>query len=192
MDTPNTTTVQTPKSEEKTKLKSKRIKIAAVVVGSFLVILVIFSAGVGMGLRKARFSNDFGKNYERNFMGSRFDQDRGMMGERGGILGGMMREFSGRDFRNANGLAGTIISITDNSLIIKDRDNKENTVAVTDKTSIMQGRDNLQISDLKVNDQVVIVGNPGDNGVINADLIRVFSSQDNPADSNLNNNSQNN
>lgn len=165
------------KPEEKTK--PKNLKLAAIVVGCLLVALIIFASGVGVGLRKARFSNDFGRNYERNFMGSRFDQGRGMMGGRAGFVGGMMREFSGRDFRNANGLAGTIISITDNNLIIKDGDNKENTVAVTDKTLIKSRRDDLKLSDLKNNDQIVVIGQPGDNGVINADLIRVFRNNGN-------------
>ena len=167
-------TPEVKKSESKPKQKSKNILIAALIIGGILVILASFASGVAVGLHKGRFSNNFGKNYERNFMGSRFDEGRGTMGSRNGFIGGMMREFSGRDFRNAHGLSGTIISIADNSLIIKDRDNKENTVAVTDKTVIRQGRDNLQISDLKTNDQVVVIGKPGDNGVINADLIRLF------------------
>jgi len=175
-------TPEVNKPEEKSKfslptIKSRKIKIVAIVVGSLLIILIIFAAGVGVGLRKGRFSNDFGKNYERNFMGSRFDfdRDRGMMEGRGGFMGKIMRELTGRDFRNANGLSGTIISITDNNLVIKDRDNKENTVAVTDKTIIKLGRDSIQLGDLKQNDQVVVIGSPGDNGVINADLIRVFN-----------------
>ena len=168
-------TPQASKPEEKTK--PKNLKTAAIVAGTLLVALIIFAAGVGVGLRKARFSYRWGENYERNFMGSRFNDGRGMMGGRSGFLGGMMREFSGRDFRNAHGLSGTIISITDNNLIVKDRDGKENTVAVTDKTVIKNRRDNLTLNDLKPNDQVVIIGNPADNGVINADLIRMF---DNP------------
>lgn len=172
-------TPQVSKPEEKPKSyllagKAKNLKIAAIVVGGVLIIFVSFAAGVGVGLRKARFSSDFGRNYERNFMGSRFDDGWGMMG-RPEFIGGMMREFSGRDFRNANGLSGTIISISDNDIVIKDRDGKENTVAVTDKTAIKSRRDNLKPSDLKPNDQVVVIGNPSDNGVINADLIRVFN-----------------
>jgi RNase P/RNase MRP subunit p29 len=115
-----------------------------------------------------------------------------MGGRQDGFIEGMMREFSGRDFRNANGLAGTIISITNNNLVVKDRDNKENTVVVTDKTAIKLGRNNAQLSDLKQNDQVVVIGQPGNNGVINADLIRVFPGNVNPASSELNNNTQNN
>jgi hypothetical protein len=71
-------------------------------------------------------------------------------------------------------LAGSIISITDNNLVIKDRDGKENTVTVTDKTVIKSGRENLKIGDLKAGDQIVVLGNPAENGVVNADLIRVF------------------
>ena len=88
--------------------------------------------------------------------------------------GGMMNGFGGGEFRNGHGLAGTIISITDNNMVIKDKDGKENSVSVTDQTVIKSRRDDLKVSDLKQNDQVVMIGNPGDNGVVNATLIRVF------------------
>jgi hypothetical protein len=91
-------------------------------------------------------------------------------------MGGMMRDFEGSDFRNGHGLSGTVISVDGNNLVIKDRNNKENTVTVNDQTLIKSGQNDLQVGDLKVNDQVVIMGNPGDNGVVNANLIRVFAS----------------
>lgn len=145
-------------------IKSQKFKIAALIVGLFIIILGSFSTGVFVGLMKARFSSKFGENYERNFTRSRMGEGRS----------GFMREFSGRDFRNAHGISGTILSISDNNLIIKDRDNKENTVTVTDKTIIKNGRDTIKISDLKTDENVVALGNPGDNGTVNADLIRVF------------------
>lgn len=151
-------------------LKSKKFKIAALAVGVFMVALVSFSGGVAVGFKKARFSYKFGENYERNFTGPRMGMGRG---------GGMMGDFRGQDFRNAHGLSGTIISITDSNLIIKDKDNKENTIAVTDKTIIKRQRDDIKISDLKQNDQVVVMGSPDDNGVVNADLIRVFDNDGN-------------
>ena len=58
--------------------------------------------------------------------------------------------------------------------VIKDRDNKENTISVNDKTIINLGRDTIKIGDLKNDENVVVIGKPGDNGVINADLVRVF------------------
>jgi hypothetical protein len=149
-------------------IKSKGFKIAAIIISSFIIALVIFGSGVAVGLHKARFSYRFGENYERNFMGPR---ERML---HPGSMENMMRGFEGRDFRNAHGLAGTIISISDNTLVVKDQDGKENTVAVSDKTIIKDRRSDLEISDLEVNDRLVVMGTPGDNGVINADLIRVF------------------
>ena len=158
-------------------IKSNTFKIAVAVVGVILIAFVSFAAGLGVGFKKARFSYKFGENYERNFMGTRLGQKD--LGNKGGPLG-MMREkfkdFEGRGFRNAHGIAGTIISLTDNNIVIKDKDNKENTVAITDKTIIQLGRDDVKIGDLKNDQQVVVMGNPGENGVINADLIRVFNS----------------
>jgi len=90
---------------------------------------------------------------------------------------GFFEEFPDRGFRNAHGLSGSIISITDSNIVIKDRDNKENTVAVSDKTTIKKHREDLKLSDLKQGDEVVVVGSPDDNGVVNADLVRVFNNQ---------------
>lgn len=145
-------------------IKSQKFKIAAIIVGVFLVALVSFALGAGVGFKKARFSYMWGKNYERNFSGSRMDKNKL----------GLAHEFFGRDFRNAHGISGTILSISDNNVIIKDRDNKENTVTVTNKTIIKNRRDTVKISDLNIDERVVALGTPGDNGTINADLIRVF------------------
>lgn len=157
-------------------VKSKMFKVSLLATGGILVILVSFAGGVAVGLKKARFSYKFGENYERNFIGG---PPAGPMEMMGPGPRGMMGDFEGRGFRNAHGIAGTIISITDRNLIIKDRDGKENTIAVTDKTIIKRQRDDIKISDLKQDDQVVVMGSPGDNGVINADLIRVFANNNN-------------
>lgn len=149
-------------------MKSKGFKIAALSVAGVLVILVSFVSGVRVGSHRALFSCRWGENYERNFMGPRFPMDRR------GPLGPMMNDFEGRDFRNAHGLSGTIISVAADKLIIKDRDGKENTVAVTDRTIIKGQANDLKINDLKADDNVVVMGRPSDNGTIDADLIRVF------------------
>ncbi|MFA5872158.1 MAG: DUF5666 domain-containing protein [Parcubacteria group bacterium] len=156
--------------------KSKNFRVAAIAVGIILIIFVSFAGGVMVGLKKARFSYKFGENYERNFVGSHMD----MMGRPG--PGGLDFPPGGplsHDFRNAHGLAGTIISIADNNIVVKDRDGKENTINVTEKTVIKRQRDDIKIEDLKQGDQIVVMGNPGDNGALNADLIRVFSSNGN-------------
>jgi hypothetical protein len=153
-------------------MKSKKFKIASMIIGGIIIVLLIFAAGVSVGIHKARFSYKFGENYERNFMGP----ERGMMRGPADFIRGM----EGRDFRNAHGIAGTIISITDNNIVIKDRDNKENTIMVSDKTVIKRGRDDIKITDLKNDDRIVVMGKPGDNGAINADLVRVFDNNNSP------------
>ncbi len=150
-------------------IKSKGFKIAFLVAAFILVVLISFAAGAKIGFRKALFSCNWGKNYERNFMGPRPSFGKP------GFFGGMMRDFEGRDFRNSHGLSGTIISITDNKIIIKDRDNKENTVEVTDKTIIHRRHfSDLKLKDLKIDDRIVVIGKPDESGIIEAILIRVF------------------
>ena len=101
------------------------------------------------------------------------------------LINQKVREFEGRGLRNGHGVAGAIISISDNNIIIKDKDNKENTISVSDKTIINQGKDSINIGDLKNDQEIIVIGKPGDDGVIQADLIRVL---DNKADNNQNNN----
>lgn len=156
-------------------IQSKKFKIAVAVVGVILIALVSFAAGIGVGFKKARFSYKFGENYERNFMGNHSSRNSWANSGPMGMMRERFNDLEGRGFRNAHGIAGTIISLTDNNIVIKDKDNKENTVAITDKTIIKSGQNDIQIGDLKNGELVVVMGNPGDNGVINADLIRVFN-----------------
>lgn len=153
--------------------QSKYFKVIVVSVGVFAVALVSFASGVAVGIHKARFSYAWGENYERNFVGGARTM---MSSNRGGMMGRF--GFDSRDFRNAHGIAGNVLSVSDSSLIIKDRNNQENAVAVTEKTLIKSGRATVAIGDLKAGDRVVVVGKPGDNGVVNADLIRVFGQGD--------------
>ncbi len=167
-------------------MKSKWFRIAALAVAFVLVALISFIGGIKVGAHRALFSARWGENYAKNFMGERPPMDRP------GFFGGMMHNPEGNDFRNAHGMSGTIISVATDKLIIKDRDGKENTVAVTDKTIIKGQANDLKVSDLKVNDNVVVMGRPSADGTVGADLIRVFGNLP-PADPTSNNQSiQNN
>ena len=153
-------------------LKSHKFKIAAAVIGLIIIAVISFGAGVAVGFHKARFSFKFGENYERNFVGGPFQGGPGMMGDRGPRR--MMRDFEGRGFRNGHGIAGNIISISNNTIVLKDRNGQENTISVSDQTLIKRGQDTITLNDLKNNDNIVVMGRPGDNGTVSADLIRVF------------------
>jgi hypothetical protein len=160
-------------------LKSKKFKIAALAVGVLILMLVSFAGGLAIGFHKARFSYKFGENYERNFVGGPM-QGPGMM-ERGPR--GMMDNFKGQGFRNGHGIAGTIISVANNQIVIKDQSGQENTISVGDKTLIKQAQNTISLNDLKNDEQIVVMGRPGDNGTINADLIRVFDNGNNNSNS---------
>ena len=157
-------------------IKSKKFQIAVLFVGVFFVALVSFAGGVAVGLKKAKFSYKFGENYERNFVGGP-PGPMGMMGGPGPR--GMMSDFDGRGFRNAHGIGGEIISVADNKIVLKDRDGQENTISVDDKTLIKRGPDTISVNDLKNGDRIIILGRPGDDGTVKADLIRIFSGNEN-------------
>ncbi|HRY82380.1 MAG TPA: hypothetical protein P5232_01580 [Candidatus Moranbacteria bacterium] len=150
-------------------IQSKKFKTAAIIAGVILCALLIFALGISVGMHKGRFSCNFGKNYERNFMGQR----EGM--KRQGFMPGPPMELGNKGFRNAHGIAGQIISISDNKIVLKNRDNQENTIAVSDKTLIKSQQSDLKISDLKSGDEIVVMGKPDESGVVNADLIRIFT-----------------
>lgn len=148
--------------------ESKYFKVAAVTGGVLVVALFSFALGVKVGLHKALFSARFGENYERNFLG-------GGAGWGGRMMPfGRMMDFDDRGVRNPHGVGGEIISISGDTLVIKDRNNQENSVRVSATTSINRGREIMTAGNLAVGDQVVVVGKPGDDGVIVAELIRVF------------------
>lgn len=154
-------------NEEKIKkIFQNRDVLKWVIIGlvGFVVLILVFGAGMKVGALKARYSYRWAENYQRNFAGPR----------RGGFLGSFRQGFKDRDFINAHGTFGSIIKIDGNTIIVKGKDDVEKTVLVSDKTTITSHRESLKMSDLKVDDQIVIIGTPNEQGQIEAKLIRVF------------------
>ncbi|MBU6414658.1 hypothetical protein KGQ34_00205 [Patescibacteria group bacterium] len=150
--------------EFNTLFQSKKIKIALVVLGALIALLAAFKAGEFVGYRKARFSYQWEENYHRNFAGP---------GK--GFFGNFLRGFGDRDFINSHGTFGAIIKIDGNTVIVKGKDEAEKIILVSASTTTIESRrETLQASDLKVDDQVVVIGSPNEQGQIEAKLIRVF------------------
>ncbi len=144
--------------------KSKQFTLGLKILGGLILVLGIFQLGLFVGFHKAGYSYRWGENYHRAFGGPR-----------GGFMNDFKRDFDGRDFINGHGTTGTIIKIDESSLVIKGRDDMEKIVNVNNKTSIKNGRTNMVFTNLKVDDTVVIIGSPKDDGSIDAKIIRVFS-----------------
>lgn len=150
--------------------QSKTFRISLIVIGALIVLLFVFKTGVFVGYKKAQFSYRWGENYHRNFAGPR-----------GGFFGDFRRGPGDRDYINAHGTFGSIIKIDPATgsgqaatLIVKGSDNVEKTILVSDKTTITSRREAIKINDLKVDDRIVIIGSPNEQGQIEAKLIRVF------------------
>ena len=137
-----------------------------VIIGlaSFVVLVLVFGAGVKVGTLKARYSYRWADNYHKNFAGPR-----------GGFLGDWQR-FPAGDFIGGHGAFGEIIEIKYNGFVIKGRENVEKVVITSEDTAITKGRETIK-DGLKVGDRVVIIGTPNDEGQIEAKLIRVFDGE---------------
>lgn len=140
-------------------VQSKVFKGIAVGIGVLLILSVGFKMGLIIGVKKADFSCRWSDNYHRNF---------------GGPKAGMMMGFKDREFIDANGTVGQIIQITSSTLVVKGVNDVEKVILITDKTSIQRFRDAIKIIDLAVNDNVIVIGEPNDDGQIEAKFVRVM------------------
>ncbi|HTW96575.1 MAG TPA: hypothetical protein VMD74_02870 [Candidatus Methylomirabilis sp.] len=132
-------------------------------LGGAVILIFVFSAGVFVGVERAKFSYGWGENYFRNFVAS--------PGSLPGLPG--REPFWDKSYLNPHGLVGEIIKIDDNSVILKDQNNLEIPVIVDDDTAIRNRQQNLRFEDLQVGDHLVVIGAPDNQGEISAKFIRV-------------------
>ncbi len=127
------------------------------VIGAIIIAFLIFSLGVTVGFHKASFGREWGENYEPNFG-----------------FGPGRPSFGANNFPNANGAIGKIIKIELPTIIVQDKDNTEKVVLINTDTSIRKVMADIKASDLLVNDYVVVIGSPDNQGQIEAKFIRVL------------------
>ena len=141
--------------------QSKTFKVVFLGVAGLIIILLVFKAGIMIGVRKADFSCRWSDNYHRNF---------------GGPQSGFLKGWGDRDFLNANGTFGQIIKIDGLTLIIKGGNDVEKIILIKDATTIQRLKETIKLADLKIDDYVVIIGEPNNTGQIEAKLIRLLPS----------------
>ena len=138
------------------------LKLVIIGLIGFVVLIIVFGAGVKVGTLKARYSYRWAENYHKNFAGPR-----------GGFFGDW-REFPAGDFISGHGVFGSIIKIDGNTLIIKEENNIEKTVLILDKTTVTSRRETIKSNELKIDDRIIVIGSPDDQGQIEAKFIRVI------------------
>jgi len=112
-----------------------------------------------VGYKKASFSYRWGENYHRNFAGPR----QGFFGN-----------VSDRNFVESHGTFGQIIKIDGTTLVVRGKNNSEKIIVVKNDTVIRSGGNTVALTDLKVDDSIVTIGEPNNEGQIEAKLIRIM------------------
>lgn len=141
-------------------LESKSSKTYVLALLAVVIALSVFQAGIFVGYRKASFSYKFGDNYYRAFSGDR----RGM-----GMMGSPFGDLSG-----GHGAVGKIIKITLPTIVVEGPDNVEKVVVLDDDTEIKQFHGSVKPESLHVDDFIVVLGSPNDQGQVVARLIRLL------------------
>jgi len=143
------------------------LKWMVIGIAGFVIVGLIFGAGMFVGGLKAKFSYRWAENYHKNFAGPR-----------GGFLEDL-RRFPAGDFINSHGVFGEIIELQDAGFVIKSIGDAEKIIVTAKDTLIMKGGEAAE-DGLKVGDRVVIIGSPNEEGQIEAKLIRIFNGESRP------------
>lgn len=159
----STATAKPNSAATQIKPQYRALKWAIIGLAGFVVVVLIFGAGIFVGGVKARFSYRWAENYHKNFAGPR---------------GGFLNDWQSMpllpgDFIEGHGVFGEIIELKDDGFVVKGQNDIEKIVITTKNTVIKKGMKTAQ-DGLRVGDRVVIIGSPNDQGQIEAKLIRVF------------------
>lgn len=157
-------------NKQNKKIHPDTLKWVIMGLAGFVVIVLIFGAGIFVGEMKARFSYRWAENYHKNFGGPS-----------SGFLGDWKMFPPDNEFIESYGTFGQILKIDSSTgsgqaatLVIKGRSDVEKIILIDDKTVIKSSRETLRSANLKVNDLIVVIGEPNDAGQIVAKLIRLL------------------
>ncbi len=74
-----------------------------------------------------------------------------------------------------NGSSGQVVGINASIVVIKNKEGTEENILIDGQTTIRKNLTDIKITDLAVNDQIVVIGAPRENGEIQAKFIRVIT-----------------
>jgi hypothetical protein len=149
--------------------KSKKWVAVLAIIFILCVALVIFEAGVAVGVHKADFADRMGGDYYKIF------------GSANQLVGGIDQD----DFPASHGVVGTIIKIDQPYAFIQGPDNTERTIRLGSSTTILKYRNSIGPNDLSDGDFIVVIGSPSaSSSNIDAHFIRVLPSPPSASSSN--------
>ncbi len=139
--------------------KSKWFIAAVAGLVEIILLLLVFRLGMVLGAHRAEFEGVWAKNYGRLFGEPKKD---------------FFAEFSRDDRINPFGNAGIVLSANGNIFVMKSSNNIEKTILVTTSTIIRSRMSTIGVSDIKVGDPIVVIGDPNGSGEIVARFVRTF------------------
>lgn len=144
-------------------LNSKVFKGILITLGSLVILLMVFRLGMVVGFQKANFSYQWGENYHTVFGGPRH---------------GWLQQMDKDDYINGNGVVGSVLQVNSSTLTIRGNDNTEKSVIIDNQTVIEKNHQTIKLTDIKNNEQVIVIGTPSSTGQIDAMFVRVFNQGD--------------
>lgn len=145
-------------------VESKNFRKILYILGSVFILFFVIQFGMMAGYNRASYSRNWGNNYERNFGPMRSSQN-----------------FIKNDLGylpNAHGAIGRIIKVELPNIVVLDKDKTEKIIIVKDDTNILERRDAVNKEGLKVDQFIIVIGNPNGQGQIEAKLIRIMPNPD--------------
>lgn len=157
IQTPINGQTQTPSNPNHSKI----FKWLVFTLAELILLIGAFALGTSVGFHKAGFSYSWATHYRGNFGGP--------------TTGQFMPPPSGSNFFTPHGEYGEILSVNGtSSIIIKDSGGNENTILISPGATIRQDYQTLLPQNLKAGQDIVVIGQPNDQGQIEARFIRVL------------------
>lgn len=148
--------------DTKKQITPKIFNRIVIILGTILILLLVFQAGIAIGSRRAMFFANKNGNYMREFRDPQ------------SILSPFLR----RDTDiNPHGTVGEIVSIKMPEIMLRSGGDEESIVYITATTSVRNLSGTVSSTTLKVNDRIVVIGEPLENGSISATFIRILPDQ---------------
>ncbi len=133
--------------------------------GSILLLLMVFWLGMMVGEHKAQFTLKWGEKYEDHFGGMNFSAEPGR---------GFLPRPSEKPGIGGHGVAGEILEVDEDSMIILGANNLELVVLIDSDTRVIIGRSFVELDKVEVGTHAVVIGSPTKDAEIDARMIKIF------------------
>lgn len=140
--------------------KPPKTKTLLWILSGLLVVLITFGLGIAVGYRRALFSSEFGEQYYHELNGNPFGRP-------------MVSDMTSGPL-TMHGVAGEVIDVGSSTIFVKDPGGNEELVLISSGTPIREMNQNIMLGNIVIGDGVTVIGDPDDNGQVEARFIRVF------------------